>query len=84
VRARSEVEEVEKNADRGFGMTIHHRKTFEFCRRFQGVGSALAARGRIPPKRMRIEHAAPHAEKRLALRHGRGLTVVLWRVQKKG
>jgi hypothetical protein len=38
--------------------------TFEFCRRFQGALSALAARGRIPQKRMRIRHAEQRAEKR--------------------
>jgi hypothetical protein len=35
---------------------------------FQGVLSALAALGRIPPKRMPFQFAEPRAEKRMSFR----------------
>jgi hypothetical protein len=43
-----------------------YQQTFAFCRRFQGVLSALAVRGRIPPKRIAIRCAERRAEKRMS------------------
>jgi hypothetical protein len=45
-----------------------YQQTFEFCRRFQGVLGAHAARGRIPPKRRGIRHAEQRAKKRMSFR----------------
>ena len=64
-------------------MPLSQRAMVEKRSNFAGVERAFLARlsapGPIPPKRMRIRHAEPHAEKRLALRHGRHFSVVFWR-----